>query len=78
MRGSAPSLAAIFRQFVERVDTYQEYVVVEIYELDHLLHAPVDLGADKAAEFAHAMVDVDYVVAYLNLAEFLEREGHLA
>ncbi len=63
---------------MEGVDADKEYVVVEIYELDHLLHAPVDFGADKTAEFAHAMVDVDYVVAYLNLAEFLERECHFA
>ena len=51
MRGSAPSLPRYFDS-LWRVDAYQEYVVVEIYELDHLLHAPVDLGAYKAAESA--------------------------
>ena len=63
---------------MEGVDGDEEEVVVLIYELNHLLHLSSYLGAQQASETRHAVVDVDDVVAILNLGELAQRHGELA
>ena len=71
-------LAAVFRQLVQGVYRHEYYVAVEVGELYHLLARTVDGGAHQAAKLAYAVVLVHYVVAHLNLVEFLERQCKLA
>ena len=59
-------LAAVFCEFVEGVDRDEDYVVVGIYEFYHFLRAAVDVGTQQSGEFSHAVVDVDYEIAWFN------------
>ena len=59
---------------MQRVDAHQENVIVEVDEFYHLLHATVYLGAYESAETAHAVVDMDHIVADLYLTKLLERQ----
>ena len=51
--GGTPSFAAVFGQLVERVDADEDYVVVTVEELYHLLRAAVHVGAHQPGEPAH-------------------------
>ena len=65
-------LAAIFRELVESMDGDKNESVVLEKDLNHLLRAAVDVGLDETSEAAYAVVDVDDVVVYLNLVQFLD------
>ena len=76
--GRLAVLAAVFREFVQRVDGDVCLVTVQVGEFDHLLRRAVHVDAQQASEFAHTQVFVDDIVAFLDLVEFLEREGEFA
>ena len=60
---------------MEGVDRDENDVAVFVGQFHDLLHtAIVILDAHQAAEHADAMVDVDYVVPYIERAEVVERE----
>ena len=71
-------LAAVLGELVEGVDGREEDVVVLIHELDDFLHLAVDVGAQQSGEAAHAVVEMDHIVAGLELAELAQRQGELA
>ena len=71
-------LAAVFREFVQRVDRDIGLISVLVGEFDHLLRGAVHRGAYQSAEPSHAQVLMDDVVSLLDLVEFLEREGQFA
>ena len=67
----------VLRDFVERVDRYENGVVVLILDLDDFLHRAVTAGnAHETYELPHPVIDVNHVVAGLKLADFLEGERH--
>ena len=67
----------VLRDFVERVDRYENSVVVLILDLDDFLHRAVAAGnAHETDKLPHPVVDVNHVVAGLKLADFLEGERH--
>ena len=69
--------ALVLRDFVERVDRYENGVVVLILYLDDFLHRAVTAGnAHETNELSHPVIDVNHVVAGLKLADFLEGERH--
>ena len=70
--------AAVFGEFMERMDRDENSVVVGVGELYHLLNAPRDIRPQQTGEPADTVIDMDYVVARFNRAEFLERESELA
>ena len=53
------------------MDRDEHQVVVLIEELDHLLGRAVDVGLHQSPEAAYAVVDVDDIVAHLDLVELL-------
>ena len=71
-------LAAIFGQLVQGVYRHEDDVIVGIDELDHLLCAAVDIGAQQSGKPAHAVVDVHYVVARLDGTQLFERKREFA
>ena len=67
----------VLRDFVERVDGYENGVVVLILDLDDFLHRAVTAGnAHETNELPHPVIDVNDVVAGFKLADFLEGERH--
>ncbi len=71
-------LAAVFRKLVKGMKAHEGDVVVGIHKLDKLLYVAADLRADKPAEPTDAVVDMNHVVADLDLAELFKRQRHLA
>ena len=67
-------LVLVFTDAVERVDVDEQDVVVLVDQFDELLHRAVGGAADQTAEAAHAVVDVDHVVADLEGIQF--GDGH--
>ncbi len=63
---------------MQGVYRHEDYVIVGIDELYHLLSAPVDLGAEQTGEFAYAVVDMHDEVARLDGTQLLERQCELA
>ncbi len=71
-------LAAVFRQLVQRVYAHIDSVVVLVHELDHLLGDISHGHTHQPGKPPDAVVDMDYVVAGLDAAQFLEAHGQLA
>ncbi len=62
---------------MERVDRYENGVVVLILDLDDFLHRAVAAGnAHETNELPHPVIDVNDVVSGFKLADFLESERH--
>ena len=76
--GRLTVLTAVFREFVQRVDGNVCLITVQVGEFNHLLRRAVHVDAQQAAEFAHTQVLMNDIVAFLDLVEFLEREGEFA
>ena len=62
---------------MQAVDADEHKVIVLIIELYHLLGLAVDRCLDETPEPAYAMVDVDDIVADLDLVELLDGEREL-
>ena len=77
-------VTTVLRQLVELMDGDEEQVAVLVDELDDLLIAVVAVGiladghVDEAAELGDAVIDVDDVVADVELHQFLDAHGNLA
>ena len=79
----AALLCLVFRHLVERVDGDVDGVAPLVDDLDHLLEGLLarsigDGHAHESAELADAVVDVDHVVAHLELLQLLQCQCHLA
>lgn len=60
---------------MQRVDVYQQHVVVAVDELDRLVHLAVLDRPRQSPEAADAVVDVHDVIAYFQRVEFLNRQA---
>lgn len=63
---------------MERMDGDEEDVVVAINEFDHLLLFAVDGGMHESAKASDTMIDVDNIVAYLQLVQLFKGDEHFA
>ena len=70
--------ALVLGNLVQGMDGDEHLAPVLIDELDDLLRAVAVGDADEAGKASDAVVDMDHVVARLELVELLQREGHLA
>ena len=68
-------LVLVLRDAVQRVDVYQQHVVVAVDELDRLVHLAVLDRPRQSPEAADAVVDVHDVIAYFQRVEFLNRQA---
>lgn len=73
--GGSLSLVLVLRDAVQRVDVYQQHVVVAVDELDRLVHLAVLDRPRQSPEAADAVVDVHDVIAYFQRVEFLNRQA---
>ena len=77
-------VATVLRQLVELMDGDEEQIAVPVDEFDHLLIAVVAFGiladghVDEATELGDAVIDVDDVVADVELQQLLDAHGNLA
>ena len=76
--GGYAFLAPVLGEFVQGVDGAEDDVVAGVYELYHLLRTSGHVRAHQAAEAAHAVVYMHYVVAHLYLPQLLEGEGEFS
>ena len=71
-------LSLVFRHLVQRMDRNIDKITVLICDFDHLLHHAVDRHANQSVEAAYAVVYMHHVSSHLKLANFFQRECHLA
>ena len=76
-------LRLVLRHLIERMDGDVDAVAMLVLNLDHLLISLFtgsrgDGHAHQPHELTDAMIDMDHIVANLELLNFLQREGNLA
>ena len=59
------------------MNAHVDGIFILVSELDHLLHRTVcPWHTNQTGKTSHTMVDVDHIVAWFELHQFLERKGH--